>query len=110
MAQLEHSADGKVDLDGRPRLLVGPHPLAMAYGAGVAHGLAATGIPVAEAPALGTSAGSWVASVVALGLNYEDFEHVEAPRVPTRRRNALIAPAREVFGDARHPLVAVSAV
>ena len=120
MAQLEHSDDGKVDVDGRPRVLAGPHPLSMvyggggafgiAYGAGVAHGLAATGIAVAEAPAIGTSAGSWVASAVALGLDYEDFEGVEAPRVPTRRRDALIKPAREVFGDARHPLVAVSAV
>ncbi len=120
MPKLEHSDDGKVDVDGRPRAFAEPHPLGMvyggggafgiAYGAGVAHGLAATGIPVAEAPALGTSAGSWVASAVALGLDYEDFEDVDAPRVPTRRRDTLIRPAREVFGDARHPLVAVSAV
>lgn len=120
MEHHEHSAEGKVDFDGRPSLLAGPHPLSMvyggggvfgiAYGAGVAHGLAATGIEVATAPALGTSAGSWVASAVALGLSYEDFDGMETPRVPTRRPGALIEPARKLFGDARHPLVSVSAL
>ena len=36
----------------------------IAYGAGVAVGLREAGIPVGRAPALGTSAGSWVASVM----------------------------------------------
>lgn len=116
----EHSQPGNVDIDGSPRVLRGPHPLSMvyggggvfgiAYGAGVAHGLATAGIAVADAPALGTSAGSWVASAVALGLSYEDFEGMDSPRVPTRRPGALIEPARAVFGDVRHPLVAASAV
>jgi NTE family protein len=120
MAVHEHSHQGAVDLDGRPRLLAAHHPLAMvyggggvfgiAYGAGVAHGLAETGIDVAGAPALGTSAGSWVASATALGLGYEAFEGLDSPRVPNPRPGALIKPARAVFGDARHPLVAVSAV
>jgi NTE family protein len=116
----QHSQPGNVDIDGAPRALRGPHPLSMvyggggvfgiAYGAGVAEGLAGAGIPVAAAPSLGTSAGSWVASAVALGLGYEDFEAMGAPRVPTRRSGALIEPARAVFGEARHPLVAASAV
>jgi NTE family protein len=82
----------------------------IAYGLGVAHGLAETGLPVATAPALGTSAGSWVASAVALGLAFDAFDDVDAPSVPTRDRNALVDAARSVFGDARHPLVAASAV
>jgi NTE family protein len=115
-----HSEDGNVDLDGDPRVLGAPHPLSMvygggavfgiAYGAGVAHGLAAAGIPVATAPALGTSAGSWVASAVALGVGYDDLDELEVPPLPNRRRGVLADIARRIFGDATHPLVSVSAV
>lgn len=120
MARREHRESGKVEIVGSPSVLEGPYPLAMvyggggvfgiAYGAGIAQGLAQTGIAVAEAPALGTSAGSWVASAVALGLSYESFDGLESPRVPTRRPSVLMDPARAVFGDAVHPLVSVSAV
>lgn len=116
----EHSQRGNVDLDGHPGLLARLHPLSMvyggggvfgiAYGLGVARGLAEAGIPVAQAPSLGTSAGSWVAAAMALGLDFDDLAAVEAPSVPTRRRSALISAAREAFADDRHPLVSVSAV
>ncbi|HEU5085190.1 MAG TPA: patatin-like phospholipase family protein [Acidimicrobiales bacterium] len=119
MASHEHSADGNVELDGQPSIVERPHPLSMvyggggvygiAYGLGVAHGLARAGIPVAAAPSLGTSAGSWVASAMALGLRFEDFDRLDSPSVPTRRP-VLHAAATEVFGDARHHLVSVSAV
>jgi NTE family protein len=121
MAPPDHSDPAHVEIDGSPLVLSGPsHPLSMvyggggvfgiAYGAGVAQGLAAQGIPVATAPALGTSAGSWVASAVALGMVYEDFQDLDAPGVPTQRSGALHEIAVRVFGDAKHPLVAVSAV
>ncbi|MDP1807225.1 MAG: hypothetical protein Q8K72_18760, partial [Acidimicrobiales bacterium] len=107
------------DLHDPPFGFAGPRPLSMVYGgggvfgiafgAGVAHGLAEAGIPVATAPALGTSAGSWVASVLALGTPYERLAVLGSPSVPTRRP-VLIERARALFGDARHPLVAVSAV
>jgi predicted acylesterase/phospholipase RssA len=119
MVPHEHLVDDGVDIDGTPSILEGRHPLSMiyggggvfgiAYGAGVAHGLAACGIPVAAAPSLGTSAGSWVASAVALGLGYEHFEGLGSPPVPTRRP-FLHDAASEVFGDATHHLVSVSAV
>lgn len=115
----DHHRQGGVEIDGNPRFLAGPHPLSMVYGgggvfgiafgAGIAHGLAEAGIAVAAAPALGTSAGSWVASVVALGLTFEDFADMESPTIPTRR-GVLFEAARAVFGDAHHPLVAASAV
>lgn len=82
----------------------------IAYTAGVAQGLADRGVPVATAPALGTSAGSWTASALALGLTYDDFEGLEAPPVPTRRPGILADIARQLFGEASHPLVSVSAV
>ena len=111
--------DASVDVDGEPDVLEAPHPLSVvyggggvfgiAYGLGVATGLADAGVPVAAAPSLGTSAGSWVASAVALGLGYEHFAGMASPPVPTREQ-VLEEAARAVFGDARHHLVAVSAV
>jgi NTE family protein len=116
----EHSQQGNVDVDGVPALVAARHPLTMVYGgggvfgiaytAGVAAGLMAAGIPVASAPALGTSAGAWTASALALGLGYSDFLAITPPSVPNRRSGILAELARELFGEARHPLVAVSAV
>lgn len=120
MARHEHSQPGNVDLDGEPAIVRGHHRLAMVYGgggvfgigysAGVAHGLADAGIAVAEAPALGTSAGSWTASAIALGLTYDDVAAIDPPPVPSRQRGVLADKARAVFGEATHPLVAASAV
>ena len=116
----EHSRSGAVELDGLPAVVAARHPLAMVYGgggvfgiaytAGVATGLAAAGVPVATAPALGTSAGSWTASALALGVSYDDFARVTSPRVPSRRSGVLADLARQLFGEQRHPLVSVSAV
>lgn len=96
------------------------HPLAMVYGgggvfgiaytSGVAQGLADSGLPVRSAPSLGTSAGAWTASAVALGLTYDDFDGLKAPPVPTRRTGILADIARELFGEASHASVSVSAV
>lgn len=116
----QHGGPGKVDVLGRPEILVRRHPLAMVYGgggvfgisytAGVAAGLEAAGVPVRDAPALGTSAGSWTASAMALGLGYDDLAALSSPRVPTARRGVLADLAREVFGEATHSHVAISAV
>ena len=108
-----HPVEGPPLGFGRPRPLSmvygGGGVFGIAFGAGIAHGLAEVGIPVGTAPALGTSAGSWVASVVALGTPYERLAALDSPSVPTRRP-VLAERARALFGDARHPLVAVSAV
>jgi NTE family protein len=119
MSVHEHSRPGNVEVDGDPDILEAPHALSMvyggggifgiAYGAGVAHGLADAGVAVRDAPALGTSAGSWVAAVLALGITYDAVASLDAPSVPTRRE-VMAERARELFGDARHHLVAVSAV
>lgn len=116
----EHSEPGNVDFDGQPELVAHRHPLAMVYGgggvfgiaytSGVAAGLADTGIDVASAPSLGTSAGSWTASALALGMEYDDFTDVRSPTVPNMRPGVLVEIARELFGDASHHLVSVSAV
>lgn len=81
----------------------------IAFGAGVAKGLQTAGVPVSTAPALGTSAGSWVASIMALDLAYHDFDEVEVPPVPIKQVGVLADIAHRVFGDARSPLVCASA-
>ena len=120
MAQHAHSKPGNVDLDGQPAVVAGPHPLSLVYGGGgvfgigycvgVAHGLAAGGIPVATAPALGTSAGSWAAATLALGLTYDDVGDLEVPPIPNSHRGVLATVARTLFDEATHPLVSVSAI
>src|SRR5215203_1444576 len=119
MARL-HEERGSVVLDGLPALVAARHPLAMVYGGGgvfgvaytigVATGLAEAGVPVAAAPALGTSAGAWTASAIALGPSYDAFAAIRSPRVPTRRPGVLADVGRQLFGERSHPLVAVSAV
>ena len=116
----QHSGPGSVDLDGCPEVVSRRHSLAMVYGgggvfgiaytAGVATGLVEAGIPVASAPSLGTSAGSWTAAALALGLTYDDFAGTRVPTVPNLRPGLLAQIARELFGDATHHLVSVSAV
>jgi NTE family protein len=116
----DHTEPENVELDGRPSLLQSRHPLAMVYGgggvfgiaytSGVAQGLADRGLPVCTAPSLGTSAGAWTASAIALGLTYDDFDDINSPSVPTRRPGILADIARQLFGEASHPLVSVSAV
>ena len=113
----EHARSDAVDLDGQPDLPRGRYPLSMVYGgggvfgigygAGVATGLGDAGIPVRTAPALGTSAGSWVAAAVALGLGYDAFEDFESPPVPTLRP-VVYESAKTIFATAvttssRHP-------
>ncbi len=43
-------------------------------------------------------------------MGYEDLEGIEVPSIPNRRPGVLADVARQVFGEARHPLVAVSAL
>jgi predicted acylesterase/phospholipase RssA len=115
----QHSADGSAVLEGVPSIVQRPHALSMVYGgggvfgigygAGVAQGLARSGIPVASAPSLGTSAGAWVASAVVLGLTYDDFAGMQSPRLPTRQP-VLYEAALSLFGDSMHHLVAASAI
>lgn len=119
MSNDPHTDPDHVDLDGDPAIVAAPHPLSMvyggggvfgiAYGIGVALGMLETGIDVRTAPALGTSAGSWVAAAMALRMGYDDFADMTSPSVPTRR-DVLAEIARDVFGDARHHLVSASAV
>jgi hypothetical protein len=80
----------------------------MAFGLGVLDGLAEAGLPVHEAPLLGTSGGAWAAGTYALGLPLADVVHASATGkragVP---QNEL---TRSVFGDSRDPRVRATAI
>lgn len=99
---------------------VGRHQLAMVYGgggvvgiaytSGVAAGLLDVGIDVTRAPSLGTSAGSWTASAIALGIPWADLSELPVPAIPSVRPGVLARLAREAFGESTHPQVSVSAV
>jgi NTE family protein len=82
----------------------------IAYGLGVAHGLRAGGIDLSRAPALGTSAGVWVASAMAHGIGYDEFDALPAPSIPDLRRGLLAELAATLFGDDGHDQVAAVAV
>lgn len=95
----------------RPTLAVaygGGGLFGIGYGLGVAHGLRAEGIDLAAVPALGTSAGSWVASAMALGVEFDEFDAMDVPGIPDLRPGTLAAAARQLFGDARSELVTAS--
>lgn len=110
MAQQRSSSDGTGPQHGLAMVYGGGGVVGIAYTAGVAAGLVSAGIPVATAPALGTSAGSWTASAMALGLSYDDLAELPVPSLPSRHSGVLAEIARQVFGEATHPLVSVSAV
>ena len=97
-----------------------PEPLTVVYGGGGAVGISRhvtvidamekLGLPVRTAPSIGTSAGSWACGAARLGLGFDEFAALGDFDVPNRRRGALEAMAREVFGDARPTRIWISAV
>ena len=93
-----------------------PAPLACAYGGGGLFGIAYLlgvgealvdgGVALGAAPAVGTSAGSWAAGALALGVRWHDAIDLigdDIPRVPDPRSGRLKRVATEIFGDRRVP-------
>jgi NTE family protein len=105
-----------VEPDGpraRPRIAAvygGGGPLGIAYGLGIVDALLAAGLPLRSAPALGTSAGSWVAACLATGTTFEQLRALPPVRVPNLTRGLLRGLATEVFGLATAATVQAAAV
>jgi len=96
----------------RPALAVaygGGGPFGIAYDLGVAHGLREGGVELRDAPALGTSAGSWVASFMVLDIGPDQLGEIGGGRL-SRERGVLEATARALVGDGHHPNVSAVAV
>lgn len=77
------------------------------YGLGVVNGLAQRGVDLTHSPMLGTSAGSWVASATALGVEFETLVQLPVPTFPNPRAGVLAETASLAFGDRTHPNVSV---
>jgi hypothetical protein len=96
-------------------------PVSAAYGGGglfgigftlgIAEALVDDGADLASVPSIGTTAGSWAAGALALGIRFEhamDLVGHRVPRVPDPRPGRLYELAAEVFGeDTRAPTVRV---
>ena len=103
----------EAELRARPRIAAvygGGGPLGIAYGLGIVDALVAAGVPLRTAPALGTSAGSWVASCLATGTTFEQLRALPDLRVPNLARGLLRGLATEVFGSATAATVQAAAV
>ena len=97
----------------RPELTVafgGGGPFGIAYGLGVADALRDRGLSWDGVGMLGTSAGSWVASCLATGVEFADLCVVPQLRLPSLKPGLLRGIATEIFGDARSPAVTAAAV
>lgn len=82
----------------------------IAYGLGVAHALNDGGVPLSECAAIGTSAGSWVASSLVTGVGFGELSAQPAVRVPNLRPGWLRGVARELFGERRDARVRACAL
>jgi NTE family protein len=75
------------------------------YLLGITEAFVDAGVPLGTYPALGTSAGTWAAAALALGVRFpEAMEAVghRAPRVPDPRGGRLRAIAADLFGADTH--------
>lgn len=79
------------------------------YAMGIIHGLGEQGVSFENVPTLGTSAGSWAAAAVALGVAIDDLFALDVPSFPNPRPGVLAAAARELFGERTAPTVKVCA-
>ena len=78
----------------------------IAYLLGVGEALVDGGVALGEASSIGTSAGSWAAGALALGIRWHDAIDLigdDIPRLPDPRSGRLQRIAAEIFGDARVP-------
>jgi NTE family protein len=80
------------------------------YDLGVTRGLRDGGIDLGGVPSIATSAGTWAASALALDVDFDAFDAMQAPTLPNLRSGLLAGLASDLFGDARSPLVRGTAV
>jgi predicted acylesterase/phospholipase RssA len=69
------------------------------FGMGVVAGLVDAGIPVDQGPMLGTSAGSWTAAALAVGVTHDDLLGLSEFYEPTDNPVRVIDMTRAIFGE-----------
>lgn len=82
-------------------VLGGGGPFGIAFEYGIYESLRDAGIDLHDAQMLGTSAGSWVASLIATGRGYDDVADVPQVKVPNWEPGFLQGLSRDVFGNDR---------
>lgn len=78
----------------------------IAYLLGVSEALEDGGVKIGAAPAIATSAGTWAAAALELGIRWEQAVGViggDVPRLPDPRAGRLRSVAAEIFGERRAP-------
>jgi hypothetical protein len=118
MAIIDH--DAQVVASHRPPSAGEVHDVSLVFGGGGAFGIAwhlavidslrDAGMRMDDAPAIGTSAGSWACAALKLHLPFECFAGVDDIAVPDRRPGMLAAVARGLVGDAVVTDVRISTV
>lgn len=107
----DHRPTTRIEPAGRTRLSMvygGGGAVGIAWHIGVIDALRVAGLPVAEAPSIGTSAGSWACGAARLGLGFEEFTRFGELNVPDRSPGLLAGMAREIFGSERTHGVSIS--
>lgn len=107
-ARQSRGHNGKRMSDVRPLAVCfgGGGLFGIAYLLGVSEALIDGGVNLADAPAIGTSAGSWAAGALRLGVRWEQAIEIighDVPRMPDPRKGRLKEVAAEIFGDRRAP-------
>jgi NTE family protein len=78
----------------------------IAYLLGVSEALVDGGVNLGAAPSIATSAGTWAAGALALGVRWEQAVSIigaDVPRMPDPRPGRLRGVAAEIFGERRAP-------
>jgi NTE family protein len=117
MAMIDHDAPVHT---APPAATSGIREVSLVFGGGGAFGIAwhlavidalrDAGLPLADAPAIGTSAGSWACAALKLDLSFDAFAQIDDIAIPDRRAGVLAAIARDLVGDATAPGVRISTV
>lgn len=79
------------------------------YAMGIIDGLKTIGITLDNAPLLGTSAGAWAATAVALNIPFQELVKMDVPQIPDFTRHLLADSARKLIGEQRDARVHVMA-
>jgi predicted acylesterase/phospholipase RssA len=108
-ADVPEGGDGVV-VNGLRCVFGGGGPFGIAWMLGVADTLALDGVDLSRVPVLGTSAGTWAAAAVHLGVRTDDFFDIAIPARPSVDRGALHRIAESLFGHAHDPLLGAVAV
>jgi len=90
-------------------VLEGGGPFGIGYEAGILDEFRERGASSEGIHALGTSAGSWVASMMATGKTFDDVASQKQIKLFDQTPNYMLGYARDIFGDARSEYVNTTA-